>query len=65
MGSRANFHYVPMFENTTEVCGDNRLSYSIGDGVHPNAAGHLRVGGVFAETMLHTLCPNHSNDKSC
>ena len=64
-GAGANFHYVPLHENTTEVCGDNKLQYSIGDGVHPNPFGHLLVGGVFARTIAATLCPNHTNDHTC
>jgi lysophospholipase L1-like esterase len=60
-----NFHYVPLYENTTLVCGDNKHQYSIGDGVHPNPFGHLHVGGVFARTIADTLCPNHTNDHTC
>ena len=59
------FHYVPLHENTTLVCGDNKHEYSIGDGVHPNAFGHLRVAGVFARTIASTLCPNHTTDYTC
>lgn len=61
----ANFHYVPLYENTTNVCGDAKTEYSIGDGVHPNAFGHLRVGAVFAQTIATTLCPTHRPDVSC
>ena len=59
------FHYVPLYENTTLVCGDNKHEYSIGDGVHPNPFGHLHVGGVFARTIAAKLCPNHTSDHSC
>ena len=59
------FHYVPLYENTTLVCGDNKHQYSIGDGVHPNAFGHLHVAGVFARTIASTLCPNHRTDQTC
>ena len=61
----SNCHYVPLYENTTLVCGDNKQEYSIGDGVHPNPFGHLRVGGVFARTMAAALCPSHASDRSC
>ena len=64
-GAGKNFHYVPLYENTSQVCGDNKHQYSIGDGVHPNPFGHLRVGGVFARTIAATLCPTHTNDHSC
>jgi len=60
-----NFHYVPLYENTSLVCGDNKHQYSIGDGVHPNPFGHLQVGSVFARTIAATLCPAHTNDHSC
>lgn len=63
MGS--NFFYVPVAENTTGVCGDDRTTWSIGDGVHPNAFGHARVASVFALWMRRTLCPNWRPDASC
>eukprot|EP00040_Diaphanoeca_grandis_P012135 m.61865 g.61865 ORF g.61865 m.61865 type:complete len:257 (-) comp23048_c0_seq1:46-816(-) len=61
------FVYVPLYENTTspEVCGDNREQYSIGDGIHPNPFGHLRVASVFSRTIATYFCPNHRNDMSC
>ena len=61
----SNVHYVPLFENTSLVCGDNKHEYSIGDGVHPNPFGHLHVGGVFARAMAAVLCPAHTNDRTC
>lgn len=62
-----NFMYVPLYENTSspQVCGDNQDQYSIGDGVHPNAFGHLRVASVWARTIANYYCPNHRNDQSC
>jgi hypothetical protein len=57
--------YVPVAENTVGVCGDDKKTWSIGDGVHPNAPGHMRVGSVFALWMRNTLCPNHTPDRSC
>lgn len=62
---RGNFVYVPVAENTAGVCGDNKTEWSIGDGVHPNAAGHARVASVFALWMRNTLCPNFHVDRSC
>ena len=55
------FHYVPLYENTTLVCGNNTHQYSIGDGVHPNPFGHLQVAAVFARTISSTLCPAHTS----
>ena len=60
-----NFVYVPLAENTTGVCGDDRSAWSIGDGVHPNAAGHARVASVFARTMRAVLCPGFRTDRPC
>jgi lysophospholipase L1-like esterase len=60
-----NFVYVPVAENTTGVCGDDRSTWSIGDGVHPNAFGHARVASVFALWMRRSLCPNWRPDESC
>lgn len=60
-----NFVYVPVAENTTGVCGTDRTSWSIGDGVHPNAAGHARVASVFARAMRAVLCPNFRTDRAC
>ena len=62
---RGNLIYVPVAENTLGVCGDNKTVWSIGDGVHPNAAGHARVASVFALWMRNTLCPHYQVDKSC
>ena len=61
----ANFFYVPVAENTVGVCGDDKTTWSCGDGVHPNAGGHARVASVFALWMRHTLCPDWSPDNSC
>lgn len=61
----SKFHYVPLYENTSLVCGDNKHQYSIGDGVHPNPFGHLHVAAVFARTIADSLCPQHTNDRSC
>lgn len=60
-----NFIYVPLAENTTGVCGNDKTTWSIGDGVHPNAGGHARVASVFIPWMRNTLCPNYQVDKSC
>ena len=60
-----NFVYVPVAENTTGVCGDDKVTWSIGDGVHPNAFGHARVASVFALGMRRTLCPTWRPDASC
>ena len=57
--------YVPVAENTAGVCGDDKTTWSIGDGVHPNAAGHARVASVFALWMRDALCPHHEVDRSC
>jgi lysophospholipase L1-like esterase len=67
LAANPNFFYVPLFENTSSplVCGDNRQEYSIGDGIHPNTFGHLRVASVFARTIADSYCPNHRNDQSC
>jgi lysophospholipase L1-like esterase len=62
---KANFVYVPLAENTTGVCGDDKTTWSIGDGVHPNAGGHARIASVFIPWMRNTLCPNNQVDKSC
>ena len=62
---RGNFIYVPMAENTTGVCGDDRTTWSIGDGVHPNAGGHARVASVWIPWMRNILCPNYHVDQSC
>jgi lysophospholipase L1-like esterase len=59
------FFYVPVAENTTGVCGDDKTTWSIGDGVHPNAAGHARVASVFAGTMRKVLCPGFRVDHAC
>lgn len=64
-GGRGSVVYVPTAENTTGVCGDDKSTWSIGDGVHPNAAGHARVASVFALWMRKALCPNFRVDKSC
>lgn len=61
----ANFIYVPVAENTTGVCGNDKTTWSIGDGVHPNAGGHDRVASVFAVWMRNTLCPNYHVDAAC
>ena len=61
----ARVTYVPLAENTQGVCGDNKTEWSIGDGVHPNAAGHARVASVFALFMRRALCPNFSVDHAC
>lgn len=65
--SNPRFHYVPLYENTSspQVCGDNTDEYSIGDGIHPNAYGHLRVGSVFSRTIATKYCPKHHSDRSC
>ena len=57
--------YVPVSENTTGVCGDDHWTWSIGDGVHPNAAGHARVASVFALSMRKVLCPRFETDHAC
>ena len=64
-GGRGSFFYVPVAEGTVGVCGDDKTTYSIGDGVHPNAEGHARVASVFALYMRKVLCPNYQVDKSC
>jgi lysophospholipase L1-like esterase len=57
--SPVQFVYVPVAENTAGVCGNDTTTWSIGDGVHPNPAGHMRVGSVFANYILNTICPSH------
>ena len=57
--------YVPLAENTLGVCGEDKTTWSIGDGVHPNAAGHARVASVFALYMRRALCPNFRTDVPC
>jgi len=64
-GGAGRVVYVPVAENTAGVCGDDKTTWSIGDGVHPNAAGHARVASVFALWMRRTLCPNFRVDTSC
>lgn len=64
-GGRGNFFYAPVAEGTVGVCGDDKSTYCIGDGVHPNAQGHARVAAVFALYLRYTLCPNFQVDKSC
>jgi lysophospholipase L1-like esterase len=64
-GFGARFSYVPVAENTTGVCGDDKTTWSIGDGVHPNAAGHARVASVFARAMRAVLCPRFETDHAC
>jgi len=64
-GGRGQLVYVPVAEGTVGVCGDDKTTYSIGDGVHPNAAGHARVASVFARFMRYTLCPNFEVDRGC
>ena len=64
-GGRGLLSYVPVAEGTVGVCGDDKTTYSIGDGVHPNAAGHARVASVFARYLRNVLCPNFEGDKSC
>ena len=64
-GGRGMLSYVPVAEGTAGVCGNDKTSYSIGDGVHPNAAGHARVASVFALYMRDVLCPNFRVDQSC
>ena len=64
-GGRGRMAYVPVAENTTGVCGDDRTTWSIGDGVHPNAAGHARVASVFALYMRRALCPQFRTDTAC
>ena len=64
-GARGDFVYVPLAENTAGVCGDDKTTWSIGDGVHPNAAGHAKVAAVFALWMRRTLCPAWRPDVSC
>lgn len=61
----ANFFYVPVAENTTGVCGTDKTTWSIGDGVHPNAAGHARVASVFSLGMRRVLCPRFETDRAC
>ena len=67
LSANPNFHYVPLYENTSTplVCGDNTQQYSIGDGIHPNPFGHLRVASVFSRTIAEKYCPNHRSDHSC
>ena len=67
LSDNPNFVYVPLYENTSAplVCGDNVDEYSIGDGIHPNAFGHLRVASVFSRVIADFYCPNHTNDRSC
>ena len=67
LSANPNFVYVPLYENTSLplVCGDNTHEYSIGDGIHPNAFGHLRVASVFSRVIADAYCPNHKNDQSC
>jgi lysophospholipase L1-like esterase len=62
---RGNFIYVPVAENTTGVCGNDKTTWSIGDGVHPNAAGHARIASVLAVWMRNILCPNFHVDQAC
>lgn len=62
-GSR--FIYVPVAEETAGVCGDDKFTWSIGDGVHPNAAGHARVASAFARAMRAALCPRFETDHAC
>lgn len=62
---RGHFVYVPLAENTTGVCGDDKTTWSIGDGVHPNAGGHARVASVLIPWMRNTLCPNYHVDQAC
>ena len=64
-GGRGRISYVPVAENTTGVCGDDKSTWSIGDGVHPNAAGHARVASVFSLSMRKTLCPKFEVDHAC
>jgi lysophospholipase L1-like esterase len=64
-GGRGNFVYVPIAENTTGVCGNDKTTWSIGDGVHPNAAGHARVASVMILWMRRILCPNFEVDRAC
>jgi hypothetical protein len=64
-GGRGNFFYVPVAEGTAGVCGDDKTTYSIGDGVHPNAEGHARVASVFALYTRYALCPSYKVDQSC
>ena len=64
-GGLGRVFYVPVAENTAGVCGDDKTTWSIGDGVHPNAAGHARVASVFALWMRRALCPNFRVDTSC
>ena len=65
VNSTGNYIYVPVAENTTGVCGNDKTTWSIGDGVHPNAPGHARVASVFALWMRRFLCPNYRVDQSC
>ena len=60
-----NFVYVPVAENTIGVCGDDKTTWCVGDGVHPNAGGHARIASVFALWMRRTLCPNYQPHVSC
>ena len=62
---RGDVVYVPVAENTVGVCGDDKSTWSIGDGVHPNAGGHAKVAAVFALWMRRALCPNWRPDASC
>lgn len=64
-GGRGNLVYVPVAENTAGVCGDDKVTWSIGDGVHPNAGGHARVASVFALWMRGALCPGYHVDRPC
>jgi lysophospholipase L1-like esterase len=64
-GGSGRVVYVPVAENTVGVCGDDRRTWSIGDGVHPNAAGHAKVAAVFALWMRSALCPGFQTDRPC
>jgi lysophospholipase L1-like esterase len=64
-GANGMVHYVPLAENTTGVCGDDKHTFSIGDGVHPNAMGHLRVAAVFARSITQVICPDYHPDRGC
>jgi len=61
----ARFSYVPAAEETAGVCGADKTTWSIGDGVHPNAAGHARVASAFARAMRDALCPGFRTDRPC
>lgn len=56
---------LALIEHGFDQAGDNVKQYSVGDGIHSNAFGHLRVASVFSWIIADTYWPNHTNDKSC